>query len=619
MMPGERKGERFGIIGAVVQAIGAVAFYLFAGNNPETESSFLWQCGHLAAAASVLAGIAAMHAYLRRTAADEESEEEAAGSQRQLFDNELDGIGRRRAACRQFEKRLLPILAGTVALGLAAASAATIRALVAGQAVGDGPVQPLLTVAAVSAVLAIACFVVGKFVNAVAFGDGQATLRPVGGELLLMALVTAGAAVSALILYWDQAGVARVFGWIVAFLGVGLGLERLALLIVDVYRPQQKSGPEVPVYESRLLGIFTQPEGAVRNLAEIIRYQFGITLDERVLGQFLRRVALPFGGAQVLVLAVLSTLVYVQPHETALVQGTARAELEVLDAGLYWRLPWPFTRVTRVPSGRLQTVSIMPIALTAETDPDSEPPAIGWADKRFSKELFLAASAATSEDLSGTPVNLAAAAVDVRYRVADPQLYFTSQGDPQAVLRLVSRREVSRYLMEHDLPELLARGRTAMEQGLLDRINAAAKDRKLGISVESVGMPSLHPPPQVAAVWEGVTQARADAGRLLVEAETFAVTRKAGATAVASTLVTEAQAATVRATKMAEAEAATYGKLRPVHAAYPELLETRAAMDAVEVWLRDARKVIVAADRDREVITLELKKVRPDLLEGFDQ
>ena len=41
MMPGERQGERFGVVGVVVQAVVAVAFYLFASNNarPSLASS----------------------------------------------------------------------------------------------------------------------------------------------------------------------------------------------------------------------------------------------------------------------------------------------------------------------------------------------------------------------------------------------------------------------------------------------------------------------------------------------------------------------------------------------------------------------------------------------------
>ena len=186
------------------------------------------------------------------------------------------------------------------------------------------------------------------------------------------------------------------------------------------------------------------------------------------------------------------------------------------------------------------------------------------------------------------------------------------------LLQLVSRRELSRYLLENDLPQLMASGRGAMAVALRERIEVAAKARGLGVEVDSVGVRALQPPPQVAEAWEGVVQARADAGRLMAEAEAYAVKQRATAATVASTLVTEAEAATVRAVKMATAEAKTYDKLRLVHADYPELLETRAAMDAVEVWLRDARKVIIASKREREVITLELKKARPDIMEGFE-
>ena len=36
-------------------------------------------------------------------------------------------------------------------------------------------------------------------------------------------------------------------------------------------------------------------------------------------------------------------------------------------------------------------------------------------------------------------------------------------------------------------------------------------------------------------------------------------------------------------------------------------------------WLKKARKVIVAADVDKQVINVELRKARPDLLQTFDE
>jgi regulator of protease activity HflC (stomatin/prohibitin superfamily) len=308
----------------------------------------------------------------------------------------------------------------------------------------------------------------------------------------------------------------------------------------------------------------------------------------------------------------------VQPHEYAVVQQWGRTDLQELGPGLHVRLPWPATRVERIPAGRVATLRVAPPGLQKLESSDAKDVGlILWQHNVFSEGLFLAAGPEAAADQTGIPVNLAVAVADVRYSIKDARAFYTSHQRPRELLQLLSRRELSRFLLSIDLSELLSKGPVAMQEELRDELQATADARKLGVSVVSVGIPALQPPPAVAPAFEAVLKARADAEVDVLTARQYAAIETAKAAEQASRHISEANAETVRAIKLAEAEVMVFKKLRVVHANSPDLYETRAAMDALELWLKDVRKVIIASRSDSDVITLELKKVRPDLLDAF--
>jgi regulator of protease activity HflC (stomatin/prohibitin superfamily) len=616
----DRREERVSWVCAVLLLLNAGGIYMLAAKHLQAlQVEYLLQTAALAGIGGLVAILAGAQAALERAAREELRDEAAlAGRERQIFDTELDATGRRQQAAAQFRKAILPITVVIISVAEAALSVMVARRLLTVDRAPTSEVGGMLPVAAILLVVGVLSFVVGKYVAGMAFGEKRVYLRAVSGVVLLVAVLSAASALASLLLYWEQPGIARAAGWLFIVVGLALAVELVTLLVVDLYRPHGADVEDLAVYESRILGIFTQPRGVLLNLADIIEYQFGFQLTEQTLARSFRGIVLPVVAVQLVTLGLLTSLVYVQPHEYAVAQQWGRPGLQELGPGLHVRLPWPATRVERIPAGRVATLRVAPPGLEAlETSDDKDIGLILWQHSVFSKGLFLAAGPQSQVDQTGVAVNLAVAVADIRYSINDARAFYTSHQRPRELLRLLSRRQLSRFLLSIDLSELLSKGPVAMQTSLRDQLQTTVDARKLGVTIVSVGIPALQPPPAVAPAFEAVLKAGADAEVDVLMAKQYVAVETAKASEEAGRYISEANAETVRTIKLAEAEVLVFQKLRAVHAKSPELYETRVAMDALELWLKDVRKVIITSKSDSDVISIELKKVRPDLLDAF--
>jgi len=71
------------------------------------------------------------------------------------------------------------------------------------------------------------------------------------------------------------------------------GGEMVVNFVLAFYRPRVAGEPRRVFYESRLLGVFCEPEGIIRSVAQTIDYQFGFRVSETWFYRLLGRIVLP--------------------------------------------------------------------------------------------------------------------------------------------------------------------------------------------------------------------------------------------------------------------------------------------------------------------------------------
>ncbi|MFT5127386.1 MAG: regulator of protease activity HflC (stomatin/prohibitin superfamily) [Rhodothermales bacterium] len=597
----ERGQQRVAILGGSALLLAAIVAYVVnARALAEVPSFFLAQSANLLLIAGIGACLAAFHAKLARLSAEEAQDEQAQEGDSSIFGDELDVDSRSQHSLTQFQKGMLPVVLVILSVAEIALAIRTLRGLSASEQTFRGAeLAPMLTVASLGVAFFLLLYFVGKYASGAAFGEGQSYLRPVAGVLALGAFVSAISGGVALLAYWGftdwTSWWAQAASWIAIFLAV----ERVALWIIELYRPQSAGAESRPVYESRTLALFCQPRGPLASLGDIIEYQFGFQVSQASFGRVFRRMLLPFLVLQLASLWLLSCLVYVRPFEVAMVESWGSSDLKEVGPGLSVGLPWPMTRVSRV---NIKRSSYLATAKAVEVEEDT---AQLWSDEGGTS--LLAGSQLAS-------LNLASGDLSVVYRPADGFQFLANFANPEALLRELTNREFSRYLRERDLDLAISDTSDSLRQ----RIQGEADSLKLGIEILRVDIRRLQPPRETAGAFLDVVNAIEDRSRLVYEAERDAVQTEAEAEADANQIFQRAMIDTVRAEKLAEVEARNFNKQLEVYRAYPQIYKTREMMDLLEDWLVDVRKIVISQRNSRDVINLDLKEKPVDIMSTLE-
>ena len=172
-------------------------------------------------------------------------------------------------------------------------------------------------------------------------------LRPVGAWLLAGFGVMFCAMIASLFTHNGMTRIddliARVIFWIFAVLGA----EFVASFVIEFYRPRTLK-EQRPIFESRLLALFTEPGGVMRNIASALDYQFGFKVSGTWLYSFLERSFFPLVLVWAVILWGFTMIHEVGPSEVGVRETFGRVtEEKLLEPGIYWTLPWPMGTVKR--------------------------------------------------------------------------------------------------------------------------------------------------------------------------------------------------------------------------------------------------------------------------------
>ncbi len=332
----------------------------------------------------------------------------------------------------------------------------------------------------------------------------------------------------------------QVFAKIIPFVMCVIGLEFIFNLVFDIYRPRRPGEVERPAFDSRLLGLISEPGGIARTIADAVNYQFGFEVSKTWFYQLLERWALVLVGAAVVVLFLMTCVVIVEPGERAIIErfgnpvGLSDRSIEALKPGLHFKWPWPIDRATRYRVDHIHTalLGFGPWKRKRPSDTEGEPTLILWTNPvhgpgeevdfvmpvRPEVERAVAATMpATTRAVSGegprTPaVNLIRVAMPVMYRVRDLYQFAFNYDNPDTLIESVAYGELVKYVASKDLDSLLAIQRRRAASELQDLIQARCDAMKVGVAITFVGLENLHPPQKVAKEFEAYLNAKYEKG-----------------------------------------------------------------------------------------------------------
>lgn len=253
--------------------------------------------------------------------------------------------------------------------------------------------------------------------------------------------------------------------------------------------------------------------------------------------------------------------------------------------GIHYALPWPIDSVYKLKVHQLRRTVIggeVPDSVLGRIQPTS------------------------SEFLSGDQ-NLLNVRVVVQYSVSEPQDFLFATEDVDRVVKAAVESELARRVACTPVDNILTTEKVAIQNDVLQSAQGALDNYKPGVLLSSINIESVTPPAEAADAFRGVAGARADAIRLINEAEGYTNDLTPRARGEAAQLADQAQAYKEGKINRAAGDAARFEEIATEYAKAPKVTAARAYVEAMEQILPKLKKLIVDSKGN-----LDLTVVRRD-------
>ena len=468
------------------------------------------------------------------------------------------------------------------------------------------------------AIFALLLFLFGRFSVTIARLENHRLLRPGASFLLAGAYVCALAALG---IAGGEAKYPHADFWVARGLCVLLGAmaaENLLTLLLEIYRPRVKGKIARPLYESRVAGIFAQPESLFTTAAQTLDYQFGFKVSETWFFQALQKNLPALLLIQFAALILSTCFVFVDAGEQAVLEHYGQP-VATLNAGAHFKLPWPVDKVYRFRTDQIQSFAV---GYTPDAQSENAP-IILWTVSHAKEENFVVGNrapvttAGTNDAASTKPVGLITVSIPVQFQITNVRDWVYNNSNPDELLQTLAQREVVRYLAGSDLNDILSHGRLEAASALREKIQDAANQKHLGAKIVFVGLQDIHPPTanDVAATYEKVVGAEQTRLATILIAESAAIRMNAQADAAAFTVTNVADANRVSKITTAYSRAGLFTNQLPAFAAAPDVYRQRLYLQNFAAATKNARKYILLVTNTSDVVIFDLQdKIRDDLL-----
>ncbi len=278
--------------------------------------------------------------------------------------------------------------------------------------------------------------------------------------------------------------------------------------------------------------------------------------------------------AGLVVLWLLSGLYVVPPEEQAVETVFGAVTDQRVVPGVHYNMPWPAGSVHRLKVRQLQRGVIGgEIADRATRQPDP----------------------LVSQFLTGDQNIIQVIAV-VQYSVSEPADYLFRVEDVGTAVRNAVEAELGRQIASRTVDDVLTTEKVAIQEIVRQRAQALVDGYDLGVLLSTVNIEMVTAPAEAADAFRDVASARADAARIVNEAQGYANDIVPRARGEATQLREEAAAYEERAVNRAQGDAARFTALAREHRRNPGVTESRLYLETVEEVLPRLRKTIVDDD-----------------------
>lgn len=525
--------------------------------------------------------------------------------------------------------------------------------------------ENLLVTMAFAGSAAFGALLMGSYAGGLSRSPRASRLRAGAGYLLTSAIflglssLATGLASKGWLADWPD----RVVGALVIVWMTLQSIEVMSNFILDFYRPRVAGVESRPAYDSRLSGLFAEPQGIFRTFAHTMDYQFGFSVSETWFFRFLEKAFAPLLLVQLATLYLLTCFVVVEPGEVAIIQrwGAPRGitTLPADDAGwdalptpaepgLHVKWPWPIETVRLVRRDRVET---LPVGYKIFDEDDAAAKADEIAGKTKSwdaehieneynylmplPEGMMETARAEESETTEADVTLAEGRLPdnalylsglftVEYRIGDQpgdvyRYAYNFMRDRKTdsaaqALRAIFERELTAYLAGAQFWDVMISSETDAPGELRKRLQRACRKHGLGLLVVGVYFENVHPPVgDVGSAFQEVLQARQGRQGAIYDGEIKAKKIIGLTPSQRNSILSQAEAEKYRKAVVAKARAKRFAHQLAAFEAAPQVYPMRLRLQAIEDAVANSPLVVhppgieIRIDRSKQPSIEELQ------------
>jgi membrane protease subunit HflK len=254
------------------------------------------------------------------------------------------------------------------------------------------------------------------------------------------------------------------------------------------------------------------------------------------------------------------------------------------DAGIQWRMPYPFQAHETVNVTQLRS-------------------------REVGRNTVVQATGLRDSSMLTQDENIIDIRFTVQYRLKDARAFLLENRDPEDAVTLAAESAVREIVGRTNIDSVLYEQRDAVAAELVKSIQGQLDRLKTGIIVANVNLQSVQPPEQVQASFEDTLKAGQDGDRLKKEGLAYASDVIPKAQGTAARLREEAEGYKASVVAQAEGDAQRFSRVLTEYQKAPGVTRDRLYIDTMQQVYGNVSKVLVDSRNNSNLLYLPLDKL----------
>ena len=310
---------------------------------------------------------------------------------------------------------------------------------------------------------------------------------------------------------------------------------------------------------------------------------------------------LPALALALVILLMLSTTIFVvQPHQQAAVYHFGKLDRSsIKDEGIHGKFPWPIDKAEIYDVHRAAS---MQIGYESSGTAD-----FLWTKQHDGGEYML---------LLGNGNEMAAVNLKIMYVISDLYAYIKTCTNPEAVLNGAAYNALMSRTVNTTLDSFLSVDRHSLSVSVLDELSRFCAAENLGFSVVQVIVESIHPPVDIADVYQNVVSASVDKTTLITRAQGYAAAKIIEAQKQSRLSVEQARALQYSKVSDAQKEAAVFYAAGEAYRISPGSFELTKHLDVYEKIIGGNKVYVFSPGVQNSISKFIIGKVNAGVLDA---